>query len=131
MASIIMDEVVRAPATTVWDALSNVGAGHRVFARVLSDCRLVAENTRIATFMNGLVVTERIISIDAERKRLAYTVVSGGFEHHSASMLVLTHDEGTCRFVWTTDVLPDSAIDRVRPLMDAGTAALRRTFEPG
>jgi carbon monoxide dehydrogenase subunit G len=129
MASIIRDTVVRAPAATVWDALSNVGAAHRVFAGVLSDCRLEGENTRIATFTNGLIVTERIISIDAERKRVAYTLVSGGFEHHGASMQVFTHDEGACRFVWTTDVLPDAAADRIRPLMDAGIAALKRTFD--
>jgi hypothetical protein len=129
MASIIMDVVVGAPAETVWDALANFGEAHRVFSGVLSDCRLEGENVRVATFANGLVVTERIISVDAGRRRIAYTVV-GGFEHHSASMQVLALDDGACHFVWTSDILPDAAAEQVRPLMEAGAAALKRTFEP-
>ena len=129
MASVVMETVVRAPADTVWHALANVGEAHRVFAGVLSDCRLDGENTRIATFANGLVVTERIIGVDAANRRVAYTVVSGGFEHHGASMQVISHDEGTSRFLWTCDVLPDMAAERIRPLMEAGTAALKRTLE--
>jgi hypothetical protein len=60
-----------------------------------------------------------------------YTVVGGGFEHHGASMQVVAEDDGTCRFVWACDVLPNAAADRIRPLMDAGVAALKRTFEQG
>ena len=89
------------------------------------------DNVRVATFANGLAVTERIISVDAGRRRIAYTVVGGGFEHHGASMRVLPGDNGGCRFVWTSDVLPDAAAEWVRPLMEAGVAALKRTFEAG
>jgi carbon monoxide dehydrogenase subunit G len=131
MASIIMDVSVQAPAETVWNALSNFGEAHRVFAGVLSDCRLEADDMRIVTFASGLVARERIISIDATRGRIAYTVVGGGFEHHGASMQVVAEDDGTCRFVWACDVLPNAAADRIRPLMDAGVAALKRTFEQG
>ena len=131
MASIIIAVSVQASAETVWNALSNVGEAHRVFTGVLSDCRLEADDMRIATFTNGLVARERIISIDAAHGRIAYTVLSGGFEHHGASMQVVPGDNGTCRFVWTRDVLPNAAAERIRPLMDTGVAALKRTFEPG
>jgi hypothetical protein len=46
-------------------------------------------------------------------------------------MQVMPEENGTCRFVWTCDVLPNAAADRIRPLMDAGVAALKRTFEQG
>lgn len=130
MASIILDVVVRAPPETVWDALANVGEAHRVFSGVLADCSLEGDNVRIATFVNGFAVTERIIGVDAVHRRIAYTVVGGDFEHHSASMQVLAGDYGECRFVWVSDVLPDATAGRIRPLMDAGVAALKRTFEP-
>ena len=131
MASIVMEAIVRAPAETVWRAVSNFGEAHRVFLGVLSDCRLESETTRIVTFANGLVVSERMIGVDSERRRIAYTVVSGGFEHHGASMQVSGRDDGACRFVWTCDVLPDSAVERICPLMNAGIAALKQRFAEG
>lgn len=129
MASITMEAVVRAPAETVWRALANVGDAHRVFAGVLTDCRSESNDTRTVTFANGLAVTERIIDVDPVRKRIAYTVVTGGFEYHGASMRISDMNDRGCLFEWTCDVLPDAAADRIRPLMDAGIAALKRTFD--
>lgn len=51
--------------------------------------------------------------------------------HHSASMQIVPGEDGGCHFVWISDVLPHVAADRIRPLMEAGTAALKRTFEAG
>ena len=110
----------QARADTVWRALSNVGEAHHVFAGVLSDCRLDGENTRTATFTNGLAARERIISVPAAHRWIAYTVTSGDFEHHGASMRVAPKGDGSCRFVWICDVLPDATAERIRPLMEAG-----------
>ena len=131
MASIVMEATVHASADTVWSALSDFGAAHRVFDGVLSDCRLEGDGKRVVTFSNGRAVTERIVGIDPERRRIAYAVIDGGFEHHCASMQVEDLEDGACRFVWSTDVLPDLAVERIRPLMNAGVAALRKTFEQG
>ena len=131
MASIIVEAVVHAPADEVWRALSNAGEAHRIFSAVLSDCRLESEDTRVVTFANGLVVTERIVGIDAALRRIAYSVTNGDFSHHAAAMQVFAEDNGTSRFVWTCDVLPDAATERIHPLMLAGTAAPRRTFNGG
>jgi uncharacterized protein YndB with AHSA1/START domain len=128
MASIIMETLVGATAASVWEALSNVGEAHRIFSGVLSDCRLEGENVRIATFANGNVIRERIISAEDEHMRVAYTVTGGNFEHHNASMQIIPQDGDTCRFVWVCDVLPNAAADRIRPLMSAGMVALKRSF---
>ena len=128
MASIVMDAVVAAPAAKVWHGLANVGAAHRVFAGVLSDCRLDDEMVRIVTFANGLVIRERIVSVDAELRRIAYTVTGRDFVHHHASMQVLPVGDNECRFIWITDVLPDAAAERIRPLMGAGVAAMQKAF---
>jgi hypothetical protein len=57
------------------------------------------------------------------------TQSGGNFEHHSAPMQIVPPDGDTCRFVWVCDVLPNAAADRIRPLMSAGMAALKRSFE--
>jgi hypothetical protein len=36
---------------------------------------------------------------------------------------------GRGRFVWMTDVLPDAAVEGIRPLMEAGTLALKQNLE--
>ena len=41
------------------------------------------------TFANGMVVRERIVDIDQQRRRLCYAVLGDMFEHHSASMQIL------------------------------------------
>lgn len=66
MATIVIAAVVDAPVADVWAGLANFGEVHRIFSGVLSDCRLDGAAERLATFANGLVVRERIISVDAE-----------------------------------------------------------------
>jgi uncharacterized protein YndB with AHSA1/START domain len=131
MASVTLEADVAASAETVWRALADFGAAHRVFAPVLADCRGFGDGTRVATFANGEAVTERIVGIDAARRRLAYTVLDRGFAFHHAAMRVVAKPDGGARFIWTCDVLPDVAAERIRSLMEAGAAALRQTFEGG
>lgn len=83
----------------------------------------------MVTFADGHVVRERIVAIDDERRRLAYAAVREGLIHHSASMQVFADSDGCSRFVWITDVLPDELTASIRPLVDQGTAALKRTLE--
>ena len=131
MASIHTDIRVQAPAEQVWAALASIGQAHKVFAGVLSDSRLESEDVRVATFANGLVVREQIVDIDPDLRRIAYTVLGDTFQHHNASMQVIAEGVAACRFAWTTDVLPHSAADQVRPLMEAGALALKNTLEAG
>jgi hypothetical protein len=129
MASIQIDTIIQAPAEEVWAALAAVGAAHEAFAGVLSECRLEPNDVRVVTFANGLVVKERIISIDSARMRLAYGVIESDLIHHSASMQISAATERTCRFVWITDVLPHEAAEWIRPLMEEGARALTRNVE--
>lgn len=110
-------------AARAWALIEEVGAPHKAFAPVLSASRLDGSDTREATFANGLVVRERIFSVDAELRRVAYGLVGSDFAHHNASMEIVPLTETSCRFVWTTDVSPDEAAARLRPLMEAGTQA--------
>ena len=66
----------------------------------------------------------------ASARRLAYTVVEGRLPstHHQATVEVVAvpDRDGSCRLVWTTDVLPDELAGPIGALMDAGAEAMRR-----
>ena len=129
MAAIHVETRIRASAQHVWQALAATGEAHRAFAGVLKDCRMESEDLRIATFANGLVAKERIVSVEPERMRIAYSVIESQFVHHSASMQVIARGANECDFVWVTDVLPHAAAASIAPLMEQGAKALRSVME--
>ena len=128
MAAVHVETRIRASAQQVWQALAATGEAHRAFAGVLKDCRLESEDLRIATFANGMVVKERIVSVEPERMRFAYSVIEK-FVHHSATMQVVARGANECDFVWIADVLPHAAAASITPLMEQGARALRAVME--
>jgi len=129
MAAVHVETTIRAPAQQVWRALAATGDAHLAFAGVLTDCRLEREDVRVATFANGQVIKERIISVDPQRMRIAYGVIESQFVHHSASMQVVPRSDDECVFVWIADVLPHAAAAMITPLMEQGAGALRSVME--
>ena len=129
MAAVHVETPIRAPAQQVWQALAATGDAHLAFAGVLTDCRLESEDVRVATFANGMVVKERLVSIEPQRMRIAYGVIESPFVHHSASMQVVPRGEAECDFIWITDVLPHAAAASITPLMEQGARALRTVME--
>jgi uncharacterized protein YndB with AHSA1/START domain len=129
MAAVHVEASIRAPAQQVWRALAATGDAHLAFAGVLTDCRLEREDVRVATFANGQVIKERIISVDPQRMRIAYGVIESQFVHHSASMQVVPRSDDECVFVWIADVLPHAAAAMITPLMEQGARALRSVME--
>jgi uncharacterized protein YndB with AHSA1/START domain len=129
MAAVHVEVSIRAPAQQVWRALAATGDAHLAFAGVLTDCRLEGEDVRVATFANGQVIKERIISVDPQRMRIAYGVIESQFVHHSASMQVVPRSDDECVFVWIADVLPHAAAAMITPLMEQGARALRSVME--
>ena len=132
MANVITTIDLAAEAGAVWDAVRDVGAAHRrLVPGVLTEVSLEA-GERTVRFANGLVVRERIVTIDDARRRFAYAAHGGRTRFHHASMQVEPTGSGRCRLTWTTDVLPDAAAPQVAALVELGAAAMRRTFgEPG
>ena len=129
MAAVHVETRIRASAQKVWQALAATGEAHKAFAGVLKDSRLESEDLRIATFENGMVVKERIVSVEPERLRIAYSVIESQFVHHSASMQVVARGDNECDFVWVADVLPHAAASSITPLMEQGARALKQVME--
>ena len=122
MASFRTETIIDLPAARAWARLRDLAGTHTLFPGVLTACVLDAD-VRTVTFADGTVVKERIVTVDDDAMRLAYTVLDR-FQHHASSMEIAPVNHGQCRFIWISDVLPDAAIDRVAGLMTKGTAAL-------
>lgn len=127
MATIHRELEIDCNIDKAWGQLRDFGNAARLFAGVLMDCQ-EASGQRTVTFNNGHVVQERLVSLDEETRRLAYTVVNGDFTHHSASMQLLPAAGGV-RFVWISDFLPDEATQRIEPLVEAGCQAIKRFLQ--
>ena len=128
MASLYRDVVVEVPMAEVWRALCDIGHAAELFPGILTASELLGPQERVVTFSNGLVVTERILGIDEEHHRVAYSAKADNFEHHSASMQLAEAGTGATRFIWITDFLPDEAASFVEPLVDEGICCFQRRW---
>ena len=128
MATIIKDIRLKASPEKVWAALCDVGNIHNRLARgFVTETRLEG-NERIVCFINGVVVRERLVSLDHDLRRLAYSAASERLDHHHASFQVFSDDEGT-RLVWIADLLPDGMAEIIGGMMEAGATAIRNTLD--
>lgn len=129
MASIHEERAVEVSAAKAWAALREVGNAHKLFAPVLVDAEMRGD-TRTVQFANGMVAHERIVDVNDERRRVAYSALDApGMTYHHASMHIVDAGPGRCFFVWTTDFLPDDIGGNLAPLIKQGTDALKRNLE--
>ncbi|MFE3445701.1 SRPBCC family protein [Nocardia sp. NPDC059180] len=131
MASIHKEFVVDATPDQVWEVLADFGAVHeRLAPGFVTDTRLDAD-TRTVTFADGTIVAERLVDLDPESRRVAYSVVGGHLHpaHHHASMQALPVENGKTLFVWHTDVLPDALAAPMAQSVEQGSAVIRRALQ--
>lgn len=117
------------PAAAVWDVVRDVGAVHTRFAPGFVVDTKLEPGARLVTFANGMTVRERIIAVDEQLRRLAYSATSERIEHHNASFEVVPLSETRTRLVWTADVVPESAAERIGAMMEQGAVAVHHAFE--
>jgi hypothetical protein len=129
MASINHQLPVEVGSDKAWARLRLVGEAHRLFAPVLVDGQLEGD-TRTVRFANGMVVQERIVDVDDEKRRVAYSVLDGpGMTFHHASMQIVDAGPGRCVFHWITDFLPHDIGGNLSPLIEQGARALKNNLE--
>jgi hypothetical protein len=128
MATIHHEMLIDARPADVWDALRDWGALHERLAPGFAvDARLDGTD-RIVTFFTGSVLRERLISLDDDARRLAWSIVDGPYTHHHGVAQVFAAGDTGTRFVWVTDLLPDEAADRTAAMMRHGLAVIRETL---
>ena len=84
---------------------------------------------RIVTFFNGAVARERLVDLSEEDRRLAWSIVDGPYSHHNGVAQAVANDDGTTRFVWVADLLPDELAEITAGLMERGIETVKKTLE--
>lgn len=128
MATLHESVLIRAKPEAIWDAARDVGALHtRLVPGFVVDTKLEGD-VREVTFANGMVVREPIVSIDDERRRLAWGATGGRTTHYNAVLEVLADGDGSL-VTWTIDLLPNELASPVNAMQRQGLAAMKKTFE--
>jgi uncharacterized protein YndB with AHSA1/START domain len=129
MASIRKERTIEAAPEAVWDALSDWGAIHeRLVPGFVVDTRLDGED-RLVTFFNDAVARERLVDLNPEDRRLVWSIVDGPYTHHNGAAQVFANDDGTARFVWTADLLPEEIAQVTAEMMERGIDIVKQTLE--
>ena len=129
MATIHQEILVNAPPQVVWDAIRDVGSVHARLAQGFVTDTVLDGDVRTVTFANGVVVKERIVTIDDRQRRLAYTAIEGRASHHNAYFQVFAVPNGRSRILWVTDLLPDEMRGPIEQMVELGSAAIKQTLE--
>jgi hypothetical protein len=128
MASIRKETVTSAAPHLVWDCIRDVGALHtRLVPGFVVDTRL-EPGARVVTFANGMVIKEPIVTVDDGERRLVWSAEGGPLTHYNASVQVFSEGTGS-RVVWIADFLPHESEQVVRPMMEAGMAAMKKSLD--
>ena len=128
MASIYKDIPLDTRPDDVWAAVRDFGNVHqRVAPGFVTDCKLDGDS-RIVTFANGNIARELLVTMDGERRRLVYAVVSERVKQHSASVQIFADGDSRSRMVWIADVLPNEIGPYIAGQMDLGALAMQKNF---
>jgi carbon monoxide dehydrogenase subunit G len=116
------------PPEMVWDAVRDVGALHtRLVPGFVVDTKLEGE-ARVVTFGNGLVAREAILSVDDDRRRMAWNASGGQATHYNAVLQVHADGKGT-RVEWTTDLLPHEVASPIQTMQEQALSTMKKTLE--
>jgi uncharacterized protein YndB with AHSA1/START domain len=129
MASIRKERTIEAAPEQVWEALRDWGGLHeRLVPGFAVDTKLDGAD-RIVTFFNGAVARERLVDLDEDNRRLVWSIVDGPYSHHNGAAQVLAGDNGSTRFVWVADLLPEELAEVTGELMERGIDTVKQTLE--
>jgi len=131
MATIRKIIELNAPAEKVWDALADFQNVHtRVAPGFLLGSEPDGDTARIVHFANGSKAKETLVTADAAHRRLVYYIAANDrIAHHNASAEVVPNGDGRCRFIWTTDILPDALGAYIDGQMSEGARHMKITLE--
>ncbi|WP_458687581.1 SRPBCC family protein [Nocardia tengchongensis] len=132
MASVHKEIIIDADPAAVWAIIGDFADGPvRMAPGFVTGSRLDEPDVRVVTLADGTVARERLISLDNERRRLAFSIIGDTLQptHDNASMQVLPHEDGRSRFVWIHDVQPAELTIQMGAVMDQGMSLFKQTVE--
>lgn len=116
----------RSTPAEVWAKVADVGAVNKIMP-FLGDVTLDGDRRTCA--IGDAALEELIVTIDPDRRRLAYAIVGGPlpFVQHSATMQVVPKGDG-CVLEWTHDFKPDELRPAFAESLAPAVEGLRRTI---
>lgn len=128
MASVYKEAFVPVPPAQLWARVRDVGGISQLFPGLIRASEMTAGNTRACTLADGSKLAERILAVDDEHHRVAYTMTAAPAQpaYHHASMQVFPEGQG-CRLVWITDIEPGDAAAAMGQALDTALADLAET----
>ncbi len=131
MATIRKERTIEVSPEEAWAVLADWGAPHeRLVPGFVVATELDGED-RLVTFFNGAVARERLIARDEDERRLVWSIVEGPYAHHNGAAQVIANEDGTSRFVWIADVLPNELAEITSELMERGIETVKQSLEAG
>lgn len=129
MASIRKERTIEVSPEEAWEALGDWAAPHeRLVPGFLVETQIDGED-RIVTFFNGAVARERLVERNEEERRLVWSIIDGPYTHHNGAAQVIANDDGTARFVWIADLLPNEAAEMTGEMMERGVENVKQALE--
>lgn len=131
MATIRVERMIEVSPEDAWEVLADWGAPHeRLVPGFVVETELDGED-RVVTFFNGAVARERLIERSEEERRLVWSIVDGPYTHHNGAAQILANEDGTTRFVWIADLLPNEMATVTGELMERGVETVKQSLEAG
>ncbi len=129
MATIHRSFEIGASPDEAWRAVRDVGKINQLIT-FLGDVT-VAGDRRTCELGGQGQLNELIVSVDDERRRLAYSITESpfNFSHHHASMQIEPESGGGSRFTWITDLKPDEAAPALADAVDAAVESLKQSLK--
>ncbi len=111
----------------VWEKISDTGRISDLIGFLASSQQ--SGDIRVCTLEGGGELTEKIVSVDHDLKRVAYAITSSplNMDFHVASMQ-LEEDHGKTRLDWVVDLLPADARDHMEPMLDGACVDMAKTL---
>ncbi|MDR3664108.1 MAG: SRPBCC family protein [Mycobacterium sp.] len=131
MALIHIEFDIEADCARVWRVIGDWAAGPVRMAPGFVVSSEATGDVRIVTFADGFVARERLVSRDESVRRIAYSLIGDTArpEHDNAVMQLAADGPQRCRFLWSRDVLPDTAAGPLRVAMQEAGPIIKSALE--
>ena len=124
-----VDMFVDASCAFVWDVIRDVHAADTRLIPGLVTGVAEIPGARVVTFANGLVVTERIVTLDDATRTLVYQAINGPIEDHLGIQVVTEDELGRTRLRWTTQFSPAQAVEAACSSIGPLARLMKKTIE--
>ncbi len=128
MATIHLETELAVAPADLWASVKDVG-GVSGLLNIIAESSLDGDQ-RSCTLGDGASLTETILAVDDDNRRVAYTITDSPFpiEAHAASMQVFDAGDGRSTFRWITDIKPDALADGLGPMLAGAVSGMEEQY---